>query len=324
MKKDFEEIYRNLRRRIEEANFYDSEFFAGSVRIFEGIAYEIIDRVLRYAGETGPGKIRIVNAESKENDSSLPYLKKAIFDCLVITEDGRKIAVEIQNRASDFRHRREGFYASKLRVMERAGIGYDEMVDVYLIIFHSDNPFRKEGLNLPLYIKECYIKGTAYKYSDGINVIRVNGEWKGNDSIGELVEAMHATSSEETSIREFKRALSDKNKERIMMKREKGFMSLAFDDYIASHREELKEDFREEIENEVRAEVKNEVRDEVLAENRERIREEVEKAKSEIAKEAKYEALNSFLDSLLAHGVNIPEELVCAVRENTPIYTAKN
>ncbi len=308
MKKDFEEIYRNLRRRIEEANFYDSEFFAGSVRIFEGIAYEIIDRVLRYAGETGPGKIRIVNAESKENDSSLPYLKKAIFDCLVITEDGRKIAVEIQNRAIDFGHRREGFYASKLRVMERAGIGYDEMVDVYLIIFHSDNPFRKEELNLPLYIKECYIKGAAYKYSDGINVIRVNGEWKGNDSIGELVEAMHATSSEETSIREFKRALSDKNKERIMMKREKGFMSLAFDDYIASHRDELKD----------------ELKDEILEENKEKLRaearEEAEKARSEIAKEAKYEALNSFLDSLLAHGVNIPEELVCVVRENTPIY----
>ncbi len=312
MKKDFEEIYRNLRRRIEEANFYDSEFFAGSIRIFEGIAYEIIDRVLRYAGETGPGKIRIVNAESKENDSSLPYLKKAIFDCLVITEDGRKIAVEIQNRATDFGHRREGFYASKLRVMERAGIGYDEMVDVYLIIFHSDNPFRKEELNLPLYIKECYIKGTGYKYSDGINVIRVNGEWKGNDSIGELVEAMHARSSEETSIREFKRALRDKNKERIMMKREKGFMSLAFDDYIANHRDELKD----------------ELKDEILEENKEKLRaearEEAEKARSEIAKEAKYEALNSFLDSLLAHGVNIPEELVCVVRENTPIYTAKN
>ncbi len=308
MEKDFEIIFENVRRRIEEANLYDSEFFAASIRIFSGIAYEIIERVLRAAGETGAGKIRIVRAESKENDPHIPYYKKAIFDCLVITEDGRRIAVEIQNRASDFGHRREGFYSSKLRVMERSGIEYDEMVDVYLIIFHRDNPFRKDGLNLPLYIKECYIKGTEYKYSDGINVIRVNGEWDGDDPIGELVKAMHATREEETSIREFKRVLSEKNKEMVMHKREKGFMSLAFDDYIADHRDDFK----------------NEFRDEILAENKEKIRaearKEAEKARSEIEREAKYEALNSFLDSLLAHGVNIPEELVCVVRENTPVY----
>ena len=300
-----------MRRRIEEANLYDSEFFAASIRIFSGIAYEIIERVLRAAGETGPRKIRIVRAESKENDPHVPYYKKVIFDCLVITEDGRRIAVEIQNRASDFGHRREGFYSSKLRVMEMTGI------ELYLIIFHRDNPFRKDGLNLPLYIN---IKGTEYKYSDGINVIRVNGEWDGDDPIGELVKAMHATREEETSIREFKRVLSEKNKEMVMYKREKGFMSLAFDDYIADHRDDFKNEFRDEIKEEIKAEIKNEVRDEILAENKEKIRAEVEKeAKEEAIKEIRYK-VNNILDLLLSSGVNIPDDLLCSLREDTPTY----
>jgi len=89
-------------------------------------------------------------------------------------------------------------------------------------------------------------------------------------------------------------------------------MSLAFDDYIADHRDDFKNEFRDEI--------KNEVRDEILAENKEKIRAEVEKeAKEEAIKEIRYK-VNNILDSLLASGVNIPDDLLCSLREDTPTY----
>ena len=80
------------------------------------------------------------------------------------------MAVEVQNDPSRFSYIREGFYLSKLRVLEDKGKDYDDMLPVYLIILHRHNPYRK--YNLPIYSKSCYIENTGIKYSDGMNVLR--------------------------------------------------------------------------------------------------------------------------------------------------------
>lgn len=356
MKKPTEELYYELYEKLDKANHFDDDFFALSINANHGIAYEIVNRVLKQAGRKGAGKIKLITSEDRQFDNAMPYFKATVFDCLAITEDGRKIAIEIQNRARNFSHRREAFYASRLRVMEYAGKEYDEMMDVYLIIFHSDNPFRFQGINLPLYIKRCYIDGTEYTYDDGINIIRVNGEWKEDDAIGELVKAMHATHPDDTTIQEFKKALSDKGKERIMLERKrKGFIGEAVDEYFRKNekeisariREELLPKIRKEVTAEVREELLPKVRKEVTAEVREELVPEVKKevtaevkeearkeaiaevkeearkeALAEAREEVRYEIQNSIIDKLLAHGIFVPDDILCAVREDTPIYNS--
>ncbi len=307
MKKPTDELYSKLYEKLDSANHFDDDFFVLSINTNYGIAYEIVNRVLKQAGKKGPGKIKLITSEDRKLDTTMPYFKATVFDCIAITEDGRKIAIEIQNRARNFSHKREAFYASKLRVMEYAGEEYDEMMDIYLIIFHSDNPFRFQRLNLPLYIKRCYIDGTGYIYDDGINIIRVNGEWKEDDAIGELVEAMHASHPDDTTIKEFKKALSDKGKEKIMLERKRrGFIGEAVDEYFRENDKEIRDRITKEIAAEVRAEVAAEVRKEVSA---------------EVEKEVRYEIQNSIIDKLLAHGIFVPDDILCAVRENTPIYS---
>lgn len=324
MKKPTEELYDELYKKLDKANHFDDDFFALSINVNHGIAYEIVNRVLKQAGRKGAGKIKLITSEDRQFDNAMPYFKATVFDCLAITEDGRKIAIEIQNRARNFSHRREAFYASRLRVMEYAGKEYDEMMDVYLIIFHSDNPFRFQGINLPLYIKRCYIDGTEYTYDDGINIIRVNGEWKEDDAIGELVKAMHASHPDDTTIQEFKKALSDKGKERIMLERKrKGFIGEAVDEYFRKNEKEISARIREEllpeVKKEVTAEVKEKARKEAIAEVKEEARKE---ALAEAREEVRYEIQNSIIDKLLAHGIFVPDDILCAVREDTPIYNS--
>ena len=123
-----------------------------------------------------------------------------------------RMAVEVQNDPSRFSYIREGFYLSKLRVLEDKGKDYDDMLPVYLIILHRHDPYRK--YNLPIYRKSCYIENTGIKYSDGMNVLRVNGDYmERGDILGDLMRSMKAVRPEESELGLYKDALNDIRKE---------------------------------------------------------------------------------------------------------------
>ena len=209
--KDYSEFIKKIKAR--QKCLFDDALFATSVSANPEIIDEIVRRVFLKAG------ISISKVTKPAIQKKLVEYKgkEIILDCYAETEDGRKLAVEIQNDASEFDHIREGYYVAKLRTLEKRGTKYRDMLPVFLIILHRHNPYRMHGLNLPIYEKTCSIKGTGIVYNDGMNVIRVNGDYdEKGDIIGDLMTSMKATAPEDASIPIFKETLETMEEKDVM------------------------------------------------------------------------------------------------------------
>ena len=209
--KSYSEFIKKI--KANQKCLFDDALFAASVSANPEIIDEIVRRVFLKAGI--PISKVIKPAIQKK---LVEYRgKEIVFDCYAETEDGRKLAVEIQNDTSEFDHIREGYYVAKLRTLERKGTSYKNMMPVFLLILHRHNPYKRYVVNLPIYEKNCSIKGTAIVYNDGMNVIRVNGDYiEEGDIIGDLMASMKAITSEDASIPIFKKTLESIEENSIM------------------------------------------------------------------------------------------------------------
>ncbi len=229
---------------------YDDVCFAAAANENPEIIEDIVKRVFSKTGIN----IKSISRSEVQKRLFSPESRDVIFDCYAETEDGVRMAVEVQNDPSRFSHIREGFYLSKLRVMEDKGKDYDDMLPVYLIILHRHNPYRKQGFNLPLYEKGCYIKDTGMKYSDGMNVLRVNGDYmEEGDMLGDLLAAMRATEIEEIKISPYREAMKNIKEKFGMEYTFKDLLQKSWDDGV--------------VEGEIKGEAKGEAKGRIQARN---------------------------------------------------------
>ena len=200
--------------KAQQKCLFDDYLFTVSAILCPAVIEEIASRVFLKAGMP----IKRIEMTSAQKKLHALGSKEIIFDCYAETDKGERIAIEVQNDASRFSHMREGFYLSELRVHEKSGRGYDEMMPVYLIILHRHNPYRKENEDLPVYIKECHYAGTDIYYNDGMNVLRVNGDYmERGDVLGDLMRSMKAKKPEDAPIKTIAEAISMVAKENIDM-----------------------------------------------------------------------------------------------------------
>ena len=249
-------IIKRITRR-QKCLFDDGLFTVAAYKKPE-IIEDIVMRVFTKAGIA----IRGISRSEVQKRTFTSAFRDVIFDCYAETEDGVRMAVEVQNDASGFGHEREGFYLSKLRLMEDKGKGYDEMMPVYLIILHRHNPYRK--YNLPIYRKSCYIENTDIRYADGMNVLRVNGDYmERGDVLGDLMRAMKAERAEEAELELYSTALEDLKEEIDMKYTFRDLMEKSWSDGLAEGeaKGEARGEARGKIEGETkgRIEAKNEM-----------------------------------------------------------------
>ena len=200
--------------KAQQKCLFDDYLFTVSAILCPAVIEEIASRVFLKAGMP----IKRIEMTSAQKKLHALGSKEIIFDCYAETDKGERIAIEVQNDASRFSHMREGFYLSELRVHEKSGRDYDEMMPVYLIILHRHNPYRKEKEDLPVYIKECHYAGTDIYYNDGMNVLRVNGDYmERGDVLGDLMRSMKAKKPEDAPIKTIAEAISMVAKENIDM-----------------------------------------------------------------------------------------------------------
>ena len=200
--------------KAQQKCLFDDYLFTVSAILCPAVIEEIASRVFLKAGMP----IKRIEMTSAQKKLHALGSKEIIFDCYAETDKGERIAIEVQNDASRFSHMREGFYLSELRVHEKSGRDYDEMMPVYLIILHRHNPYRKEKEDLPVYIKECHYAGTDIYYNDGMNVLRVNGDYmERGDVLGDLMRSMKAKKPEDAPIKMIAEAISMVAKENIDM-----------------------------------------------------------------------------------------------------------
>ena len=77
--------------------------------------------------------------------------------------------------------------------MLKEGQTFRELKDSYVIFIYKHDKFKK---GLPLYHVDRYIKETDEVFADGSHIIYVNGNYKGNDAIGQLISDFHQTNPE--------------------------------------------------------------------------------------------------------------------------------
>ena len=71
---------------------------------------------------------------------------------------------------------------------------FKELKDSYVIFIYKHDKFRK---GLPLYHIDRYVRETNELYDDGSHIIYVNGNYKGDDEIGQLMKDFRQSNPED-------------------------------------------------------------------------------------------------------------------------------
>ena len=131
------------------------------------------------------------------------------LDVDAMDENGGEIDVEVQGNSEGAHVRRARYHSSMVDSrMLKEGQAFRELKDSYVIFIYKHDQFQK---GLPLYHVERYVGETSEQFRDGSHIIYVNGNYKGNDEIGQLMqdfweknpECMHYTELAE-SVKHFK------------------------------------------------------------------------------------------------------------------------
>lgn len=131
------------------------------------------------------------------------------LDVDAMDENGEEIDIEVQGNSEGAHVRRARYHSSMVDSrMLKEGQAFRELKDSYVIFIYKHDKFRK---GLPLYHVERYVGETNEQFRDGSHIIYVNGNHKGNDEIGQLMqdfweknpECMHYTELAE-SVKHFK------------------------------------------------------------------------------------------------------------------------
>lgn len=131
------------------------------------------------------------------------------LDVDAMDENGEEIDIEVQGNSEGAHVRRARYHSSMVDSrMLKGGQAFRELKDSYVIFIYKHDKFQK---GLPLYHVERYVGETNEQFRDGSHIIYVNGNYKGNDEIGQLMqdfreknpECMHYTELAE-SVKHFK------------------------------------------------------------------------------------------------------------------------
>ena len=113
------------------------------------------------------------------------------LDVHAIDVDGEEINIEVQGNSEGAHIRRARFHSSMVdsRMLEE-GQAFKELKDSYVIFIYKHDKFR---VGLPLYHIDRYVRETNELFDDGSHIIYVNGNYKGNDEVGQLIKDFHQT-----------------------------------------------------------------------------------------------------------------------------------
>ncbi|MDY3795887.1 MAG: PD-(D/E)XK nuclease family transposase [Agathobacter sp.] len=116
------------------------------------------------------------------------------LDVHAIDVNGEEIDIEVQGNSEGAHIRRARFHSSMVDSrMLGEGKKFKELKDSYVIFIYKHDKFSK---GLPLYHIDRYVRETKELFDDGSHIIYVNGNYKGNDEIGQLMKDFHQTDPE--------------------------------------------------------------------------------------------------------------------------------
>lgn len=194
---------RNVNELVNELTLFDddlmSRVFDKNIKATELLLRIILGKKVKVISVTGQNEMK--NHQVGGRNITL--------DVDAMDENGEEIDIEVQGNSEGAHVRRARYHSSMVDSrMLKEGQAFRELKDSYVIFIYKHDKFRK---GLPLYHVERYVGETNEQFRDGSHIIYVNGNYKGNDEIGQLMqdfreknpECMHYTELAE-SVKYFK------------------------------------------------------------------------------------------------------------------------
>lgn len=194
---------RNVNELVNELTLFDddlmSRVFDKNIKATELLLRIILGKKVKVISVTGQNEMK--NHQVGGRNITL--------DVDAMDENGEEIDIEVQGNSEGAHVRRARYHSSMVDSrMLKEGQAFRELRDSYVIFIYKHDKFQK---GLPLYHVERYVGETNEQFRDGSHIIYVNGNYKGNDEIGQLMqdfreknpECMHYTELAE-SVKHFK------------------------------------------------------------------------------------------------------------------------
>ena len=194
---------RNVNELVNELTLFDDDLMS---RVFDKNikATELLLRII--LGK----KVKVISVTGQNEMKNHQVGGRNItFDVDAMDQNGEEIDIEVQGNSEGAHVRRARYHSSMVDSrMLKGGQAFRELKDSYVIFIYKHDKFQK---GLPLYHVERYVGETDEQFRDGSHIIYVNGNYKGNDEIGQLMqdfreknpECMHYTELAE-SVKHFK------------------------------------------------------------------------------------------------------------------------
>ena len=146
-------------------------------------------------------KIKVIGVNGQEEMKSAAVGGRNItLDVHALDENGEKMDIEVQGNSEGAHIRRARYHSSVLDSrMLKEGQEFKEIKDSYVIFIYKRDKFQ-EGL--PLYHIDRYVRETGKLFEDGSHIIYVNGNYKGDDEIGHLMQDFHQTDPDNMHYKE--------------------------------------------------------------------------------------------------------------------------
>lgn len=194
---------RNVNELVNELTLFDddlmSRVFDKNIKETELLLRIILGKKVKVISVTGQNEMK--NHQVGGRNITL--------DVDAMDENGEEIDIEVQGNSEGAHVRRARYHSSMVDSrMLKEGQAFRKLKDSYVIFIYKHDKFQK---GLPLYHVERYVGETNEQFRDGSHIIYVNGNYKGNDEIGQLMqdfreknpECMHYTELAE-SVKHFK------------------------------------------------------------------------------------------------------------------------
>ena len=176
-------------KTIAEANLYDDELFLFSCYGNTAMTELILGIIL---GQ--PVKVRSFTPQKTLTNAKLSD-KSVRFDVEVELADRTMCDIEVQNTLdAGFRQRTRYNAASLDTHMLRKGQPYTEPRRSIVVVITPSDPFHK---GLPVYHVSRTVQETGKEYGDGSGIVYLNGQWDGDDAVGDLAHDLRYTRPEE-------------------------------------------------------------------------------------------------------------------------------
>ena len=183
-----------INKLIDELTLFDDDLMS---RVFDK-NIEATELLLRIILER---KIKVISVNGQEEMKSAAVGGRNItLDVHALDENGEKMDIEVQGNSEGAHVRRARYHISVLDSrMLKEGQEFKEIKDSYVIFIYKHDKFQK---GLPLYHIDRYVRETNELFKDGSHIIYVNGNYKGDDEIGHLMQDFHQTDPDNMHYKE--------------------------------------------------------------------------------------------------------------------------